>query len=450
MKLKLPTVLLILLLILPLFLNCNLTAKAATGKTSPDLYFGVDVGFAGVAATEQLIDTVSSYTNFFIIGCTNNYNLTTLTTISDYVYSKGLYFIVYSDNPRYPSRQWLQDAKSNYGNSFLGIYYFDEPGGKQLDQQDYPTIPAVEVNVTSESYSDIANMYVNTLNYWIRSGPYAITNSFAYPTEYQLFTSDYGLYWYDYEAGYNTVFAEFTMNYSRSLNIALCRGAATAQDKNWGVMITDTYTQPPYMENGTELYNDMVLAYENDAQYIIVFDTSTNFTQNVLTQNVSPQGQGGQLAAMQQFWQYVQANPRTITPASERTAYVLPTAYGYGFRGPQDKIWGLWSNDSLTLDISMSVATLLKMDGNSLDIVYPLSTLKSAGYQTIVYWNNTELIPAQSSQQGTSLPFYVTTVFLYAIAASITVAFAVALTVFKFRKKRRNLQSKVTFSQMKS
>ena len=144
MKLKQPTVLLILLLILPLFLNCSLTAKAATTQTSPSLYFGVDVAFGSIAATEQLIDNVSSYTNFFVIGCTGNYNVTRLTIISQYVYDKGLSFIVYTDNPRYPSSQWLEDAKNNYGNSFLGIYYYDEPGGKQLDQHNYPIVTAAE------------------------------------------------------------------------------------------------------------------------------------------------------------------------------------------------------------------------------------------------------------------------------------------------------------------
>ena len=282
---------------------------------------------------------------------------------------------------------------------------------------------------SAENYSDAATQYVNDLNWYLRSGPYTITNSFAYPTEYQLFTSDYALYWYDYEAGYNTVFAEFAMNYSRQLNIALCRGAATVQNKDWGVMITWTYTQPPYMESGPELYNDMVLAYENGAKYIIVFDSNENYTQNVLQQ--------GQLDAMKQFWQYVQANPRTISPVSDRTAYVLPADYAYGFRGPQDKIWGLWQADSLTLDISMSVATLLQMDGNNLDIVYPSQTLESAGYHNIIYWNDTRLIPTPSphSQQDTSLPFYATTVYLYAIAASILVAVAVATTVLKFRKR---------------
>ena len=132
MKFKILTVLLIFLLILPLFLNCISTAKAVTPQTAPRLYFGVDVAFGSIAVTEQLIDNVSSYTNFFVIGCTGNYNLTRLTIISQYVYDKGLSFIVYSDDPRYPSSQWLAEAKNNWGNSFLGIYYDDEEGGKQL------------------------------------------------------------------------------------------------------------------------------------------------------------------------------------------------------------------------------------------------------------------------------------------------------------------------------
>ena len=108
------------------------------------------------------------------------------------------------------------------------------------------------------------------------------TRNFAYPNEFQLFTSDYSLYWYDYAAGYDTVFAEFTMNYSQQLNVDLVRGAATSQNKDWGVMITWKYNTPPYMESGPELFNDMKFAYENGAKYIIVFDGDQNWTQNVL------------------------------------------------------------------------------------------------------------------------------------------------------------------------
>ncbi len=427
MKSKQPTVLLILLLILPLFLSCSLNAAAVTVQTPPGLYFGVDVAFGGIAATEQLIDNVSSYTNFFVIGCDGSYNLTLLTIISQYVYDKGLTFIVYSDRPNYPSSQWLEDAKNNWGNSFLGIYYLDEEGGKQLDQADYPIVTA------ADNYSDAADRYVNSLNRLLRSGSFAVTNNFAYPTEFQLFTSDYAFYWYDYEAGYNTVFDEFGYrtgwaNDSQQLNMALCRGAATVQDKDWGVMITWAYGQPPYMEPGPELYNDMVLAYENGAKYIVIFDSNANYTQNVLVQ--------GQLDAMKQFWQYVQDNPRTITPASERTAYVLPADYAYGFGGPDDKIWGLWNADSLTIDIGMSIVTLLQMDGNHLDIVYPdgPQTVESAGYGSAIYWNNTILIPtpSPSPSQGTSLPFYATDIYLYAITAGILIA--IGVTVLKFKR----------------
>jgi len=427
MKIKQFTVLLILLLILPLFLNGSLPSKAAATDFSPPLYFGVDVAFGSISATEQLIDNVSSYTNFFVIGCTGDYNETRLTAISQYVYSKGLTFIVYTDNTRYPSKQWLETAQSKWGNSFLGIYFYDEPGGRQLDK-------ATLTVQNAENYSEAADQYVSNFNWWLRSGQYSITSRFAYPTEYQLFTSDYALYWYDYQAGYDTVFAEFTMNYSQQLNIAMCRGAATVQSRDWGVMITWQYDQPPYMDSGPELYKDMVLAYEDGAKYIIVFDTNKDYTQNVLQQE--------HLDAMKQFWQYVQANPRTISPPSDRTAYVLPEDYAYGFRGPEDKIWGLWPADSITSDISMSVASLLQVFGNNLDIVYPSQALNSAGYHDIVYWNDTRLIPTSTpssdpSQNDPVPPFYATAVFSYAIVASILVAVAVATSALKFRKKKR-------------
>ena len=179
------------------------------------------------------------------------------------------------------------------------------------------------------------------------------------------------------------------------------------------------------MESGPELYNDMVLAYNNDAKYIIIFDTNANYTQNVLQQ--------GQLDSMKQFWQYAQANPRTTTSVSDRTAYVLPEDYAYAFGGPSDKIWGLWNSDDLSVDISMSVTTLLHMDSTNLDIVYPSSNLDSAGYKDIIYWNNTSLMATASisPKQDNSLPFYANSIYLYAAVVCIIVA--VAITALKFR-----------------
>ena len=237
MKFKSLTCLLVIVIILPLFINYNLTAKEVNAQTSPSLYVGVDVAFESVADTEQVIDNLSSFTNFLVIGCTGNYNETRLTTISQYAYDKGLTFIVYTDDTRYPSKAWLGDAQK-WGNSFLGIYFYDEPGGKQLDQSNYPLV------TKADNYSDASNKYVSLLSWWLKDGPRSMAKSFG-ASNYQLFTSDYSLYWYDYEGGYDTIFAEFAQNYSRELNVDLCRGAATAQGKDWGVMVTHSSSDFP-------------------------------------------------------------------------------------------------------------------------------------------------------------------------------------------------------------
>ena len=121
------------------------------------------------------------------------------------------------------------------------------------------------------NYTDAANQYENLLNSDTLS---SITRNYNSSTNVPLFSSDYALYWFDYEGGYNTIFAEFGWNYSRQLNVALCRGAAESQDKTWGVMITYTYTNPPYIESAPDLYNDMLYAYNNGAKYIVVFDSN--------------------------------------------------------------------------------------------------------------------------------------------------------------------------------
>jgi hypothetical protein len=210
-----------------------------------------------------------------------------------------------------------------------------------------------------------------------------------------LFTSDYALYWFDYKATYDVVFAEFGWNYSRHINVALDRGAANVQNRDWGVMITWTYTQPPdnesYLESGKELYDDLVLAYENGAQYILVFDTNKNYTHSILKE--SPE----RLDALKQFWQYAMDNPRPSDPPNDRAAYVLPKDYGYGFRGPNDTIWGLWNatdyNDSLR--ISTEIGGLIDKYQNRLDIIYDdgLEANNTYGYSKLIFWNGTVWVP---------------------------------------------------------
>jgi hypothetical protein len=346
---------------------------------SPDVFVGVDMAYDDVEEIKALVDEMSSYTNTFVVGSSGiTFNVTKLDDVCNYVYSKGMYFMIYM-HPKPElydvQRQWVENASVRWGKQFLGLYAFDEPGGRQLDDADYKVLDETETPV---DYVDAAEKYAKKLDEvyleLIRGDP-------IYAGDLTLFTSDYALYWFDYKGGYDVMFAEFGWNYSEQLNIALCRGAATAQNKEWGVMITWTYNHPPYLESGSALYDDLVLAYENGAKYILVFDTNEDYTHSVLDE--------AQLEALKDFWDYTKNNPRTIEPSSERIAYVLPKGYAYGFRGPWDKIWGFWEADTdpLSYEVSADVGTLLDTYGTKLDIIYDDELVVDNTYAQYVFWN---------------------------------------------------------------
>ena len=280
-------------------------------------------------------------------------------------------FIVYADDPR--SLELIHNVTTKYEDNFMGIYYLDEQGGRQLDRDELRWVE------DAENYTDAANQFVKGLNRWLNlKSIRSVTFSYV-PSDFRLFTSDYSLYWFDYLAGYDVVFAEFGWNYSRQLNVALCRGAATIQNKEWGVMITWTYNHPPYIESGPELYEDMVLAYENGAKYILVFDTNENYTEGILKEE--------HFKALEEFWQYTQIHPRNISQIEKRVAFVLPKDYGYGFRGPEDKIWGLWEDTDLSLEMSHHLGSFLEEYGMNLDIIYGNEIETNEIYRKYIFWN---------------------------------------------------------------
>jgi hypothetical protein len=91
---------------------------------------------------------------------------------------------------------------------------------------------------------------------------------------------------------------------------------------------------------------------------------------------------------MKKFWQYTKDNPRNPAPINQRTAFVLPQDYAYGFRGPDDKIWGLWQADALSMNLSVNLANKLIEYGDNLDIVYDQPQLDEFGYRNLVYWHS--------------------------------------------------------------
>ena len=384
MKPKYLTTVLVFLLVVPIIVSYGFLANDQTKKEPLDIFVGIDAAYEDMEEVKQLIDETSSYTNLFILGCTGiteNFilgrtgiteNFTKLNEMCQYIYDKDMYFIVYREHFA-PGTEWLEEAKAKWGDRFLGFYAYDEAGGWQLDLQE------LRVVEDAENYTDAANQFVAVMSrilYWY-------TLSYTNSTRFPLFTSDYALYWFDYKAGYDTIFAEFGWNYSRQLNVALCRGAATMHDRDWGAIVTWTYDNPPYIGSGKELYRDLILAYKNGAKYIIVFDTNENYTHGILEKE--------HLEALRRFWHYVQNNPRNSFPIRDRVAYVLPKDYAYGFRGPDDKIWGFWYADAFSDELCHKLGEMITKYEFRLDIIYDdgLEPNNTYGYSKLIFWNGT-------------------------------------------------------------
>jgi hypothetical protein len=429
MRCRLLAVIVIAVMVTTIFMEtpCISMGKAVS---LPDVYVGIDAAYDNLNEIKQLIDNVSGYTNLFVVGCRAfTHNETILEDTCQYLYDHELSFIIYQEDAlgRRPLNNtvsnWTQTAKTRWGNNFLGFYYMDELGGKQLDQSFWTSIES------ADSLEDMTNKYVSRVQFyvdWFRSG-YSDWRGLS------LFTSDYGLYWYDYQGGYDTVFAEYGWNSSRQLNTALCRGAATAQDKAWGAIITWTYKAPPYLENGTELFNDMLYAYNNGAKYIIVFDANEDWTQGILTTQ--------HLDALKQFWSYVKENPRPNNNANSRSTVILPYSYGYGLRGPEDKIWGLWPADNVSYSLCVGINFMLQQYGDNLDIIYDSGLSKDSlgKYQNVIYWNDSskfpDVMPISASFSEYSLAFLLVRYFLVLLLGVVLVAVAVVAIVLLVVKK---------------
>jgi hypothetical protein len=369
------TVFLVLVLILAVMFGISFWNSMS--RRENEVFIGVMAGQGSVDGILTFVDEVEDYVNLIIISDLNlTTNSTALYTILDSLDARGLYFIPFMSLLEYTNDpNFFQVARQRWGEHFLGVYTFDEPGGKQIDLAVHRPVDS------AQNYSDAASKYVEAVS---EEGLLRFANSFNMTGNFNIFTSDYALYWFDYSACYNVVFTQFGWNFSRQLHVALCRGAATAHNSEWGAILTWTFSQPPYLESADDLYKNMVLAYDNGAKYIVVFDFPTNVTEyGVLTQD--------HLDSMKRFWNYHKSTPQPEVYPAE-VAYVLPEDYGYGFRGPSDKIWGLWGPDNLSASIWNDANHLLDNYGSKLDIIYENDEPgMKEGYNQLIFWNGTVL-----------------------------------------------------------
>ena len=353
-------------------------------------YLGVEFAYGNqFSQVKALVDKVKGYTNLFVIGSVLlTFNRTALNESCNYLYSSGLNFIVlvtsfpmYNSTNGYPSNSnlfdWMGNATIDYGDQLLGFYRYDEPGGNQLDDGTFQLVKNASLR-----YAGIADSYVynvgGIVNYYA-----TLAKTTAAPV--RIFTSDYGLYWFDYESGYSTVFGEFVGNQSRQRIIALDRGAAQSFNKPWGVIITWKYDQKPYLESPYDLLSDLGLAYSAGATYAVVFSYPNITGYGTLTQE--------DFEALQTFWDDIHTTPRQFGSSAAEAAYVVPANFGFGFRSVDDTIWGLFpaTNYSYTAKIWSDTQLLLSRYQYRLNIIYNTTVIEPTlnEYAKVFYYNQT-------------------------------------------------------------
>ena len=395
--------------------------KVSQAKADPNAYVGIAFGGNTTDQAKLLIDKVQKYTNLFILDVGRNpisENQTKVEEICDYAVSQNLSVIVnvgIKDASNSSSWGWFWNQPSldgikqrwtgMWGTKFLGIYYNDEPGGIQLDASwrrfyeyvgenlsrvDFPAAQALEdirlklLNYINNGTKPTPDDYDLEANFFMQNvimGDPGIEN-LTY-SGIRSFTSDYGLYWWDYLGGYNVMFAELGWNVSVAEQIALVKGAARLQDKEWGAMITWKYDTPPYLDSGNQIYNQMLTSYEAGAKYIAVFNYPyEGGAYGTLTND--------QFNALQRFWNDI-TTKKFADLSSPEAALVLPKNFGWGLRNPNDTIWGFWTTDNRTQQVAVVTSKLLSYYGASLDIVYEDQAypVTKGNYQHVYYWNST-------------------------------------------------------------
>jgi hypothetical protein len=370
--------LLIAVIVLSLFFTLNWFSSQTSHR---QFYVGVEYAYGNqTIEVKALVDKVKDFTNLFVIGSVElTFNRTALDESCDYIFNSGLNFIIlftgrdmYNYSNGYTIMNWMVDAQHKYGHQFLGIYKIDEPGGNQLEKG-----PSMLINDTA-TYSQTAQAYVGNLSAMI---------NYYHTYSPNIFTADFALNWFDYKGNYTAVFAEFVGNESRQRIIALDRGAALAFHKDWGVIINWKYSQPPYLESGDELYNELSLAYASGAKYAFVFSYPKIGEYGTLSE------EQGHFDSLKKFWEILHSNPDSFGSNRAEVAYVVPADYGFGFRNPNDHIWGLFPSDTLSTKIYNDINnTLMTKYSSRFDILYDESQTIDhilGDYSKVFYWNQT-------------------------------------------------------------
>jgi|LSQX01.1.fsa_nt_gb hypothetical protein len=397
-------------------------------KKAPDTYVGITYCGNTVEDGKALIDKVKGYTNLFVLNSgLLQRDFDSVNELGDYAVDAGMYFIPYFGNYIQATFSvWLENAKERWGDQLLGVYYSDEPAGKMLDDYVQYKDSLTGNQITKTRYGDIfveqqdgvqinyeiegpirlyepssdgnANFekifYPNGTTKVVNTAP----NGFSYGSYVELqtvkpfkdnddafqrfidrdksniefissktrvYTTDYDLYWFDYLAGYDVIWSQVGWNLSYSQQIAQIRGAGEVLNKDWGVIITWKYQNPPYFTTSAEILDQMKTAYDCGADYIVVF--------NYYDKSSSKYGtmQEEHFKAVETFWKDSVTNANVVKGSIQAdSALVFPHNYAWGGRWRDDNVWGIFKADERTWRMWDIMQSALDQHGFNLDIVY--------------------------------------------------------------------------------
>ncbi|MDG6221898.1 MAG: hypothetical protein IAX21_07035 [Candidatus Bathyarchaeota archaeon] len=379
--------------------------ETSSTPTNADCLVGV--AFCGNTTQEAklLIDRVKDYTNLFVLqsGPVSE-NETATTEICDYAVEAGLDLIVFFGDLDPQVLQikeefleknvtwrtsWLAKAKEKYGDKILGIYYYDEPGGKWLDFQSWNILIERAFNVTDYHEAIVEATYDEVAEAYIRADEGDRGYHQIRENSLMLFSSDYVLYWFDYLMGYDVMLAQIGWNHTLAQDIALIRGAATMQNKSWGTIITWKYNNPPYLDSAENIYDQMLTSYKTGAEYIVLFNYPTYPETNqfgIMTDN--------HFETLENFWNNVVTNSEVIHGSEKAEAVlVLPQNYGWGMRSPTDKIWAFLEPIEESDQIWTNLCILLEKYDINLDIIYDDPNYAPEDIYTLIYYWNQRINP---------------------------------------------------------
>jgi len=430
LKYLLPS-LLVLLVVVSVSAMLLLKLGESKNETKATLDVNVGIAFCGNTTSEAklLIDRVKSYTNLFILDSGGNpisQNQTVIEEICDYAIARDLKIIINLGHESTRSWFWnlasiegvIQQWSQRWGDRFLGIYYNDEPGGIQLDGNWTEWFAQYGDRLNKTEHEPLYNVYIKMkeaeasgsapakydeeaiffVENFLRKDPGFVKLKAEGITT---FTSDYCLYWFDYLGGYDVMFAQIGWNASVAQQLALVKGAARLQNKDWGAILTWKYYSPPYLDGGEQIYDQMLTSYQAGAKYIVIFNYP------ILEGNDYGALTDEHFDAIERFWDDVTDKEKSFDDLSGTgAALVLPENYGWGMRRPDDVIWGFWGPDEKSLQIGTVMSSLLAEYGVRLDIVYedPTYHVSEGNYTKIYYWNSTDPVVPEPTSSPTPSP----------------------------------------------